>query len=93
MELHLVRHGYDARELSILLILALDDCFNDTRVVGTQVDEAVGYAGLAGLGKEVDDSIAFVVCSYLPQRLKEGKGCCVHVVGCPMAVILDLSGG
>lgn len=50
-----VRHGHrhhfvgtceDAWELAFFLLLAFDDGFDDAGVVGTEVDEAVGYAGL-----------------------------------------------
>ena len=45
---YLIRTGDDARELTLLFILTFDNGFNDTWMIGSQVHEAMGYAGLLG---------------------------------------------
>lgn len=47
--MYLVRTGDDARELAFLLILTFDDSLDDGRVVGAQIDEAVGDSSLASI--------------------------------------------
>jgi len=44
---YLIRTRDDLWKLSFLLILPFDHCFNDRRVVGAKVYEAMGNASLA----------------------------------------------
>jgi hypothetical protein len=41
MSTHFIRTGDDLRELALLLILALDDGFDDGRVIRSEVDENI----------------------------------------------------
>lgn len=45
--MYLIWASNDPRKLALFLILAFDDCFNDARMVGAQVDEAVRDSSLA----------------------------------------------
>ena len=45
-ETHFIRARNNAWELAFLLILPFDDSFDNTGMIGAQVDKAKGYAGL-----------------------------------------------
>ena len=45
---HLVGTSDNPRELSLLFVLALNHGFNDAGMIGSEVDETVGDAGLPG---------------------------------------------
>jgi hypothetical protein len=47
MDVNILWTGDDPRKLALLLILALDDRFNDTGMIGSKIDEAVSNASLA----------------------------------------------
>lgn len=75
---YLVGAGDNFWSLSLFVSFAMDHCFHDSRVVGAQIYEYMGYASLVILSivlLENRDSGA-----YVPQSLKEGPSCCIR---CP----------
>lgn len=43
---HLIRTSNDPRKIFLHFLLAFHHCFNDRRVVATQIDKDMGYTGL-----------------------------------------------
>lgn len=69
---YLIGTGDDSGELVLVLVLAFGYCFHDRGVVGAQVHEDVGDAGLRR--RSVTSRLQGGGLTDLPYRLEEGIG-------------------